>query len=68
MCFLVCKGLSTDDVGVARGVIFQEIRPGTGFKSGDSVKRKVRGGYSRTTFAISDEPQLLAVNLVQRVL
>ena len=24
---LVCEGLSNDDVGVARGIVFQEIRP-----------------------------------------
>ena len=39
--FLVCKGLlllSNDDVGVARGTAFQEIRPGAGFKTGDFVE------------------------------
>ena len=41
--FLVCKGLSNDDVGVARGTIFQEIRPGAGFKTGDFVKEKLGG-------------------------
>ena len=29
--FLVCKGLSIDDVGVSRDTVFQEIRPGAGF-------------------------------------
>ena len=38
MYFLDCKGLSNDDVGVARGTVFQEIRPGAGFKTGDFVK------------------------------
>ena len=37
----VCKGLSNDDIGVARGTVFQEIGPGAlpaGFKTGDFVK------------------------------
>ena len=37
---LLCKGRSNDDVGVARGSVFQEIRPGSGFKTGDFVKEK----------------------------
>ena len=41
--FLACKGPSNDDVGVARGTVFQEIRPGVGFKTGDSVKEKLGG-------------------------
>ena len=41
--FLVRKGLSTDDVGVARGTVFQEIRPGADFKAGDFVKEKLGG-------------------------
>ena len=28
--FLVCKGLSIDDVGMSRDTVFQEIRPGVG--------------------------------------
>ena len=36
--FLVCRGLSNDGVGVARGTAFQEIRPGAGFKNGNFVK------------------------------
>ena len=32
--FLVCiKGLSNDQVGVARGTVPQQIRPGVGFKT-----------------------------------
>ena len=38
LSFLVYGGLSNDDVGVARGTLFQEIRPGAGFKTGDFVK------------------------------
>ena len=41
------KGLSTDDVGVARGTVFQEVRPGAGFKNGVLLK-KSWGGYRRT--------------------
>ena len=36
---LVRAGLSTDDVGVAKGTVFQEIRPSAGFKTGDFVKK-----------------------------
>ena len=44
-CVLVCTGLSNDDVGVvARGTVFQDIRPGAGFKTGDFVKEKFGGG------------------------
>ena len=42
----VCKGLSNDDVMVARGTVFQEreIRPGAGFETGDFFRqRKVEG-------------------------
>ena len=38
------KTNSKNDVGVARGTVFQEIRPRTGFKTGDFVKSKVGGG------------------------
>ena len=41
--FLVCKGLSIDDVGVSRDNVFQEIRPGGGFETGDFVKGKLGG-------------------------
>ena len=39
--FPVCKQLSSDDVGGARGTVFQEIRPGAGFKTGDFVQEKL---------------------------
>ena len=42
--FLSCQGLSNDDVGVARGTVFQEIRPGVGFKTGDFVEDRLGGG------------------------
>ena len=37
------EGLSNHDVGVARGIVFQETRPGAGFKTGDFVKEKLGG-------------------------
>ena len=43
MYFLGCKGLSYDDIEVAGGTVFQEIRPGAGFKSGDFVKERLGG-------------------------
>ena len=45
--FLVCKGLlliSNDGVGVARGTVFQEIRPGAGFKKPATSAKKTVGG------------------------
>ena len=36
--FHASKGLSNDYVGAARGIIFQEIRPGDGFKPFDFVE------------------------------
>ena len=44
--FIVCKGLSNDDVGVAWGTVIQEVRPGAGFKTGYFVKKKGVGGAS----------------------
>ena len=41
--FFVWKGISNDNVGVARGAVFQEVRPGSGFKTGDFVKEKIVG-------------------------
>ena len=47
--FVVCKGLlllllSNDDVGGGtRGTLFQEIRPGAGFETGDFVKEMLGG-------------------------
>ena len=35
--FLLCKGLSIDDVGVSRDTVFQEIRSGAGFETIDFV-------------------------------
>ena len=44
MYLLACEGLSTDDdVGVARSTVFQDMRAGVGFKTGDFVKEKLGG-------------------------
>ena len=48
MHFFVCKEQSCDDVGVARGIVFQETRPDAGFKTGDFRLKKSWGGYCRT--------------------
>ena len=43
-CSIREKILSNDDVGVARGAVYQEIRPPeAGFKTGDFVKEKLGG-------------------------
>ena len=60
-CLLVCEGLSNDDVGVARGTVFQEMRAGAGFKTGDFFKEKL-GGYRRTTHDNSIETDERHVN------
>ena len=46
VCFLVCKGLSNHGDRVARGSVFQEIRPGAGFKTGVFFKKSVGGGVT----------------------
>ena len=40
MYFVFCGELSNDDFGVVRVTVFQEVRPGAGFKTGDFVKEK----------------------------
>ena len=39
----MCKGLSIDDVGVSRDIVFQEVRPGAGFETGDFVQEEMGG-------------------------
>ena len=46
---LLAKGLSNDEVGVARGIVFQEIRPRARLETGDFVKETLVRGYLRTT-------------------
>ena len=38
-----------DDVGVLRDTVFQDIPPGAGFKTGYFSKKKMGGGYRRST-------------------
>ena len=40
---LYCEGLSNNGVGVTRGAVLQEIRPGAGFKNRRFGSRKVGG-------------------------
>ena len=47
---LVCKGLSHDDVGVAWGIVFQEIRPVSQLISKPAISlKKCWGGYRSKT-------------------
>ena len=48
-CFVVCRGLSNDDVGGARSTIFQEIRPAAGLKKPAISSKKCWGGYRSKT-------------------
>ena len=41
--FLACNVLSNEDVGVARGAVFQEIRRVAGFKTSDFAEKNLRG-------------------------
>ena len=53
--FLVCQGLSNDDVGVpTRGTVFEEIWPGAGFKTGDFVKEKLGATVERLSLSKTD--------------
>ena len=52
MYFLLCKGLSNDDVGGARDTLFQQIRPGAGFETGDFVKEMLGGATAERLPAI----------------
>ena len=46
---LVCEGLTNDDVGVARGTVFQEVRPGASFKTCEISLEKSWGGCRSKT-------------------
>ena len=42
--FLVCKGLyRTMTSGRQRGAVFQQVRPGAGFETGDFVEENMGG-------------------------
>ena len=47
MYVLVCQRGLIEDVGVARRTVFQEVRPGAVFKTGDFVKEKLGGVVER---------------------
>ena len=42
-CCLAYKGLSNNGVGVGRGTVLQEMRPGAGFKTGYFVDKTLGG-------------------------
>ena len=44
MYILGCEEVSDDDIEVPEGTVFQEMRPGVGFKTGDFVATKVGAG------------------------
>ena len=43
----MCKVLLIDDVGVSMETVFQKIRPGDGFETGDLVKEESGGAQCR---------------------
>ena len=47
--FLLCNGLLKLDVAVARGTVFQEVRSGARFRTGDFVDKKLGGRGYRST-------------------
>ena len=44
-CIFLCakKGLTIDNVGVSVDTVFQVIRPGAGFETGDFVEKRLGG-------------------------
>ena len=56
--FVVCKGLTIDDVGVSRDTVFQEIRPGAGFETADLSLKETLGGLYRRTASRRPPPAL----------
>ena len=58
MYFLLCKGRSNDDVGIARGTGFQALRPGAGFKTGDFVKNIWGAAVERLIHIPKHRPRL----------
>ena len=52
--------ISNDDASVARGTVFQEVRPGAGLKTGDFVKEFFLGGATVRRLIVR-WPLLLAV-------
>ena len=60
MYLLGCLGLSNDDIEMARGTVFQEIRPGAGFKTDDFVKEKLGVGATVERLVRSFGPEPIA--------
>ena len=56
--FCLQQGLSNDSVGVERGTVFQEIRPGAGFKTGVFVLRKASGRLPCKTAVVKTAPSI----------
>ena len=57
---VVCNRLSNNDVRVARGTVFQEIRSGAGSKTGDLVfKKKVEGATIERSLRRHAPPQVV---------
>ena len=52
MYFLVCKGPSNDDVGVARSTVFQEMRGGELVSKPAISRKKSWGGYRSKTLIL----------------
>ena len=64
--FLVGKGPSKNDVGGARGIVFQEIGPGELVSKPAILFRKCWGGYRRTTcFPVRFRPNGRAFDYLQ---
>ena len=56
----VCKGLSNNDGGRARGGVFQEIRPGSHFKIGETSLIMKFGGVTAERLILRDERNMQA--------
>ena len=61
----MCKGLSIDDVGVPRDTVFQEVRSGAGFETGDFVNEKM-GELPWNDSTYSQNIYILVICLVER--
>ena len=60
--YLACnKGPSNDDVWVANGTVFQEMRAGAGSKTGDFVQEKLGGGTVGTARNLPPKNRVRAV-------
>ena len=55
VCFATDFRTMTSGGGGKRGTVFQEVRQGAGFETGDFVKEMLGGGYRRRTTPPVDE-------------